>query len=90
MKTSQDTCWTASNILQDSLSCQKYLASLYNTAATEASTAAIRDDFRNILMDIHQSHQEIFSMMQQRGLYMPPTAPSQEVNQAWQKYSSSQ
>lgn len=90
MNKSTSVSWTASDILEDSLSCQKYLASLYNTAATEASTATIRDDLRSILMDTHQLHQDLFSVMQQRGLYMTPAAPTQEIDQAWQKYSSSQ
>lgn len=90
MTTSSQVCWTASNILEDSLSCQKYLTGLYNTASTEASTPTIRDDFRNLLMDTHQLHQELFSVMQRRGLYMPAAAPTQEVSQAWQKYSSPQ
>jgi spore coat protein CotF len=90
MTTNSNVCWTASNILEDSLSCQKYLAGLYNTATTESSTTAIRDDFRNILLDTYQLHQDLFSVMQRRGLYMTPAAPNQEVNQAWQKFSSQQ
>ncbi|HCX78776.1 MAG TPA: hypothetical protein DG577_05130 [Firmicutes bacterium] len=90
MKTSPEISWTASNILEEAISCQKHLTSLYNSAATEASSTAIRDDFRNILMDTHQLHQDLFTVMQRRGLYMPQTAPTQEIDQAWQKYSSQQ
>ena len=90
MKTSPEIRWTASNILEETLSCQKHLSSLYNTATTEASTTAIRDDFSNMLMDTHQMHEDLYTVMQRRGLYLPQSAPTQEIDQAWQKYSSQQ
>lgn len=90
MTNKSSTCWTASNILQDSLTCQKYLSTLYNTAVTEASTPSIRTDFCNILSEVHQLQNDVFTVMQQKGLYMTPPAPQQEVTQAWQKYSSQQ
>lgn len=90
MKTNPEIRWTASNILEDALSCQKHLTSLYNSASVEASTPEIRDDFRNILMDTHQLHQDLFSVMERRGMYMPQQAPPQEISQTWQKFNSPQ
>jgi spore coat protein CotF len=88
MKSNPEVRWTANNILEDAISCQKHLTNLYNSACVEASTPVIRDDFLNILMDSHQLHQDLFAVMERRGLYMPQGATPQDVTQAWQKFSS--
>lgn len=79
--------WSASNIMDEILSCEKHMSSLYNTAANEASSNSVRKDFLNILNDVHQIQKDVFTIMQRRGLYQPQVAENREIAQAQQKYN---
>jgi len=83
----QEHTWAAANILEEANSCAKHLTQLYNTAANEAGDDNICQDFLNILMDEHQLQKDILTVMQRRGLPMPPAADSKEIAEAERKFS---
>lgn len=73
--------------LTDSLITQKYIASGYNTAATESANSQLMDAFIGILRDEHQIHHEIFNEMQHRGWYQPKTANMNDLSQNVNKWN---
>lgn len=79
--------WRASHIFQEAISCQKDLTRLYNLAATEGSSQALRQDFLRILDEEHQLHENIIQVMQRRGLYTPHLAQSKELAMTQQHFS---
>lgn len=76
--------------LTDSLITQKYIASGYNLAASEAANSQLMDTLIGILRDEHQIHHEIFNEMKARGWYQPKAANlndiSQNINKWGQEY----
>ena len=79
--------WTANDILNEIIFCEKSMANLYNTAALESSEDAIRKDFIKILTDVHQIQNNVFTVMERRGLYQPYIAEKQDIIEAGQKYN---
>lgn len=75
--------WRASQVLEKLLANQKNLANLYNSAALEAGSKETRQSFFNILLEEHQLHEDIFMVMQRRGLYSPQPAEDSEIAQAY-------
>ena len=55
---------------EESVSCQKHLTKLYNSAALEADNDHIRQDFLSIL-DENINCRDLFLVLQRRGLHSP-------------------
>lgn len=73
-------------MLEDSLSSQKFITDGYNTFANECASAQLKTDFMNLLNEEHQIQHEIFTEMQKRGWYQMEAAEQTKINQAKQKY----
>jgi len=79
--------WSAAEILEEAIACEKHLTTLYNSAANEASSDKIYKDFMQILTDEHQLHRDILNIRQCRGLNGPQLAESTEIARTWQDYN---
>ena len=73
-------------IMQDSLSSQKFAADNYNTFAGECVNEALRDTMLNILDDEHKIQADLFSCLQSHGWYAVEPAEQQKVQKARQKF----
>ncbi|MDP2871738.1 MAG: spore coat protein [Bacillota bacterium] len=73
-------------IVEDSLSTQKFLASTADTYANEASSDELRSDLLNVLQEDHQLQAKLFQAASQRGWYQVKQASDQEVSQAQSKH----
>ncbi|MGI6364287.1 MAG: spore coat protein [Bacillota bacterium] len=80
--------WRAGHILKESVSCQKHLTKLYNSAALEADNDHIRQDFLSILDEEHQLHRDLFLVLQRRGLHSPRPAEKHELARAQENFSN--
>lgn len=78
--------WSASEILEECTSSQKYLMNLYNTAASEAANSRLRSQLLQILSNQHELHSDLFRVMERRGLYQFHPARARDIAQAEQKY----
>lgn len=74
-------------ILTDALSTEKSTSGIYNTFANECVCAQLKNDLLKNLNETHKMQFEVFSEMQQRGLYSPAQAQQQKIDQAKQKFS---
>lgn len=79
--------FTEREMLDDSLSSQKYITENYNMCANEASTPAIKSEFMNILSEEHQIQHDVFTEMQKRGWYVVEQAEQNKITQAKLKFS---
>lgn len=75
-------------IMEDILSSQKSVTSVYNTFSNECVHQPLRDDFLNILREEHNIQSSVFTEMEKRGWYSPAPAEAQMVNQAKTKYTN--
>lgn len=89
MSSRDQNSWSASEILEETISTEKHLTTLYNYAANEAKGDKVRQDFLNILMDEHQLKNDVFSVMLRRGLYQPQQAETQDIARTQQKFTHS-
>ena len=87
MRNKAQADWSASDIFNEILTCEKNMTSLYNSAVNESSDNSIHRDFMNILTDAHQMQRNVFTVMERRGLYQTQTAENQEIAEAGQKYN---
>lgn len=74
--------------LHDVLSCEKAISSTYNSFANECATPAVRNEFLNILNEVHQMQSQVFDEMHKRGWYPTPAAEQQKIDQAKQKFQN--
>lgn len=72
--------------MNDALSSQKYITSLYNTGANECEHMNYKTDVLGILNEEHQIQQEIFDDMKKRGWYEVSEASPEKMEKARQKY----
>ena len=75
-------------IMQDSLSSQKFAADNYNTFAGECVNEALRDTMLNILDDEHIIQSQIFNVMRSNGWYQVENAPQEKITEAKMKFSA--
>ena len=76
-------------MMNDVLTSQKFITSGYNASANEAAEPSVKTAFMSILDEEHSIQHEIFLEMQKRGWYATEQAPSQKIQEAKQKFSSS-
>ena len=78
---------TDKELINDTISSQKYISSSYNTYANECVTPSLRNDFLSILNEEHQIQADLFTEMQNRGWYQVQSAEQNKVMQAKQKFT---
>ncbi|MFZ3102424.1 MAG: spore coat protein [Desulfitobacteriaceae bacterium] len=88
--TQQQQNLTEQEILTDLLATEKQITSAYNTFITETTCSNLRQNLKNILNEEHSIHENIYNTMNQKGWYTPTDAPSQEVQQAKDKFGQLQ
>ena len=71
----------------DCLKNETYCTSVYNTFANECVNPKLRNDFVNILKDVHDIQSEMFMEAQNRGWYVVKPAKQPDIQQAAKKYS---
>lgn len=75
-------------ILDDVLSSQKHISGVYNTFSNECVNQTLKDDFLNILREEQSIEYSVFSDMQKRGWYSPPSAQPQMINETKTKFEN--
>lgn len=75
-------------MIGDVLSTQKFIASGYNTAASEASEVGVKQTLMSILEEEHSIQHDVFVEMQNRGWYQTEAAPQNKIDQTKQKFSA--
>lgn len=78
---------TDKELINDSVSSQKFISGNYNVYANECATPELRNDFLSILNEEHQIQADLFVEMQNRGWYQVQTAEQNKIAQAKQKFS---
>ncbi|KUK83458.1 MAG: Uncharacterized protein XD97_0177 [Pelotomaculum thermopropionicum] len=73
--------------LTDTLITQKYIASGYNSAASESANTQLMENFMGILRDEQQIQHEIFNEMKNRGWYQPSAAKMNDITQSLNQWS---
>jgi len=73
--------------LTDTLITQKYIASGYNSAASESANTQLMENFMGILRDEQQIQHEIFNEMKNRGWYQPSAAKMNDITQNLSQWS---
>ena len=79
---------TDREMLTDALSSEKFMTENYNTYANECASPSLMNEFMNLLSEEHQIQHDVFSELQNRGWYPPPSAPAEKVQQAKMKFSN--
>ena len=79
---------TDQEIITDLLLTEKKMSGNYNEYASECVNTQLRDTFVNMLTQGHKTQTDLFKTAQQKGWYQVEQAPTQKVEQAWQKYSN--
>ena len=74
--------------LTDFLCSEKKMSANYDSYASECVSTGLRDDFLKLLKQSHMTQTDLFKLAQAKGWYQVEQAPTQKVEQAWQKYSN--
>lgn len=80
---------TDKEMLTDALSSEKFMTDHYNQYANECASPSLMNEFMNLLSEEHQIQHDVFTEMHKRGWYQTQEAPSEKVQQAKLKFSSS-
>lgn len=79
--------YSEKEVLADALTAEKTATGLYNTFSNEC----VHDNVRNAILDClekeHKIQQEVFTMMHDKGYYPTPSADTQKIDEAKQKFS---
>ena len=87
MKTSKSqTQLNEKDALQDMISAEKQLTSLYATALFEGSSKTVRKEFSANLNAVANSQYDLFTQMGARGYYAPAPATKQLIDQTNDKF----
>lgn len=78
--------YSEKEVLADALTAEKTATTLYNTFSNECVHESVRNAILDCLEKEHDIQQEVFTMMHDRGLYHTPSADTQKVEEAKQKY----
>jgi spore coat protein CotF len=77
-------------MMEDVLSAEKAMTSLYNLFTNECATPKVRDGFLNLLNEEHQMQADVFDEMHQRGWYPTPAAEMCKIDALRQKMQAKQ
>lgn len=87
MKTSKsETQLNEKDALQDMISAEKQLMSLYATALFEGSSKTVRKEFSANLNSVANAQYDLFTQMGARGYYVPAPATKQLIDQTNDKF----
>ena len=84
--TKSDITLNEKDALQDMLTCEKQLMTLYTTALFEGSTKTMRKNFSTNLLGVAENQYSIFTQMQSRGYYEPQPANKNLIDTANQTF----
>ncbi len=79
---------TDREILDDVLTSQKHITSVYDTFSNECVNKQLQSDMLNILNSEHDIQFGVFSEMQKRGWYSPAAAQQDKINEAKTKFEN--
>lgn len=82
----QQPLYSEKEVLADALTAEKTATNNYNTFSNECVHENVRNAILDCLEKEHDIQQEVFNMMHDRGFYPTPSADSQKVEEAKQKY----
>lgn len=74
--------------ITDILTTQKYLSTMYNTAANEADCSALHNELLNILKEEHEMEHKLYDAMKMRGWYSPKKADNSETQKVYNEYTN--
>lgn len=75
-------------LLTDFLTSEKKMSANYDTFASECVNVQLRDEFLDLLKQGHMTQTNLFQTAQDKGWYNPASAPTEQITQAYTKYSS--
>ncbi len=82
----QQSFYSEKEMFADALTAEKTATTLYNTFSNEC----VHDNVRNAILDClekeHAIQNQVFNMMHDRGYYPTPSADTQKVTEAKQKF----
>lgn len=79
--------YSEKEVLADALSAEKSATEHYNQFANECVHENVRNAMLDCLDKEHAIQKEVFDMMHSKGYYPTPTAETQKVEEAKQKFS---
>lgn len=79
---------TDREIMDDILTSQKHITSIYNTFSNECVNQNLQDDMLRILKEEHSIQFSVFSVMQKKGWYNPAAAQAQMINDTKTKFEN--
>lgn len=78
--------YSEKEVLADALTAEKTATTLYNTFSNECVHENVRNAILDCLEKEHDIQQDVFCMMHDKGYYPTPSADTQKVEEAKQKY----
>lgn len=78
------------DMLEDMLTLQKHVSSVYHTGVTEASCQNLRQVMTTNMEETLQDQFDTFNEMSQRGFYQTKQANQQDISTAQQKFQQMQ
>ncbi|MCI9445854.1 MAG: spore coat protein [Lachnospiraceae bacterium] len=82
----QQSFYSEKEMLADALTAEKTATTLYNTFSNECVHENVRNAILDCLEKEHTIQNEVFTMMHDRGYYPTPSAETQKVAEAKQKF----
>lgn len=82
----QQPLYTEKEVLADALTAEKAATNNYNNFSNECVHDSVRNAILDCLEKEHDIQQEVFTMMHDRGFYPTPSADTQKIEEAKQKY----
>lgn len=85
---SHQASFTEKELMNDLLMSEKQVSSAYTVGITESSCANLRNVLMRCEENVFTNQQDIFNAMEQRGWYNIKKAPSQDVQNAKDKFNA--
>lgn len=82
----QQPLYSEKEVLADALTAEKAATNNYNNFSNECVHDSVRNAILDCLEKEHDIQQEVFTMMHDRGFYPTPSADTQKIQEAKQKY----
>lgn len=82
----QQSFYSEKEMLADALTAEKTATTLYNTFSNECVHENVRGAILDCLQKEHAIQNQVFNMMHDRGYYPTPSAETQKVDEAKQKF----
>lgn len=83
-----NTNLTDREIMDDILTSQKHITSVYNTFSNECVNQKLQDDMLRILKEEHSIQFSVFGDMQKKGWYNPCAAQAQMIDETKTKFEN--